>query len=206
MNELEQAVALNGYVPIDVRMKRRFSVGHGRICLSNNAAERGARGIALGRKSWLFCGSDRGGERAAVMYSLIVTAKMNDIDPQAWLADVLGRIALELAWAQRAGKSGRLTMAGISYVFTISRVAEMLGEDEEWLDEISIVLVVSAFSASAKNRQPPLHASASITSLSSCRSTKPIPAYFRALNRTYNTPRYWPDANHSSAGRLFAPA
>src|ERR1700726_51380 len=46
----------------------------GRICLSNNAAERGVRGIALGRKSWLFCGSDRGGERAAVMYSLIVTA------------------------------------------------------------------------------------------------------------------------------------
>ena len=65
----------------------------GRICLSNNAAERGARGIALGRKSWLFCGSDRGGQRAAVMYSLIVTAKMNDVDPQAWLADVLARIA-----------------------------------------------------------------------------------------------------------------
>jgi transposase len=65
----------------------------GRICLSNNAAERGVRGIALGRKSWLFCGSDRGGERAAVMYSLIVTAKMNDIDPQAWLADALARIA-----------------------------------------------------------------------------------------------------------------
>jgi transposase len=65
----------------------------GRICLSNNAAERGVRGIALGRKSWLFCGSDRGGQRAAVMYSLIVTAKMNDIDPQAWLADVLARIA-----------------------------------------------------------------------------------------------------------------
>src|SRR5271168_2672838 len=65
----------------------------GRICLSNNAAERGVRGIAMGRKSWLFCGSDRGGERAAVMYSLIVTAKMNDIDPQAWLADVLARIA-----------------------------------------------------------------------------------------------------------------
>ncbi|MBR1156131.1 transposase, partial [Bradyrhizobium sp. JYMT SZCCT0428] len=64
-----------------------------RICLSNNAAERGVRGIALGRKSWLFCGSDRGGDRAAVMYSLIVTAKMNDVDPQAWLADVLTRIA-----------------------------------------------------------------------------------------------------------------
>jgi transposase len=65
----------------------------GRICLSNNAAERGVRGVALGRKSWLFCGSDRGGERAAVMYSLIVSAKMNDVDPQAWLADVLARIA-----------------------------------------------------------------------------------------------------------------
>ena len=51
------------------------------------------RGIALGRKSWLFAGSDRGGQRAAVMYSLIVTAKMNDVDPQAWLADVLARIA-----------------------------------------------------------------------------------------------------------------
>ena len=65
----------------------------GRVCLSNNAAERALRGIALGRKSWLFAGSDRGGRRAAAMYSLIVTAKMNDIDPQAWLADVLDRIA-----------------------------------------------------------------------------------------------------------------
>src|ERR1700676_1270855 len=65
----------------------------GRICLSNNAAERALRGIALGRKSWLFAGSDRGGQRAAAMYSLIVTAKLNDVDPQAWLADVLARIA-----------------------------------------------------------------------------------------------------------------
>jgi transposase len=65
----------------------------GRICLSNNAAERALRGIALGRKSWLFAGSDRGGERAAAMYNLIVTAKLNDVDPQAWLADVLARIA-----------------------------------------------------------------------------------------------------------------
>lgn len=65
----------------------------GRICLSNNAAERALRGIALGRKSWLFAGSDRGGQRAAVMYSLIVTAKLNDVDPQAWLADVFARIA-----------------------------------------------------------------------------------------------------------------
>jgi transposase len=65
----------------------------GRICLTNNAAERGLRGIALGRKAWLFAGSDRGGERAAAMYSLIVTAKLNDVDPRAWLADILGRIA-----------------------------------------------------------------------------------------------------------------
>jgi hypothetical protein len=48
--------------------------------------------IALGRKSWLFAGSDRGGERAAVMLTLIQTAKLNDIDPQAWLADVFARI------------------------------------------------------------------------------------------------------------------
>jgi transposase len=65
----------------------------GRVCLSSNAAERGLRGIALGRKSWLFCGSDRGGQRAAAMYSLIVTAKMNAVAPQAWLTDVLFRIA-----------------------------------------------------------------------------------------------------------------
>jgi transposase len=65
----------------------------GRICLTNNAAERALRGIALGRKAWLFAGSDRGGERAAAMYSLIVTAKLNDVDPRAWLADVLRRLA-----------------------------------------------------------------------------------------------------------------
>jgi len=65
----------------------------GRICLSNNAAERELRGVALGRKAWLFAGSDRGGERAAAMYSLIATAKLNKVDPRAWLADVLARIA-----------------------------------------------------------------------------------------------------------------
>jgi hypothetical protein len=65
----------------------------GRICLTNNAAERALRGLALGRKSWLFAGSERGVDRAAVMYTLIGTAKLNDVDPQAWLADVLARIA-----------------------------------------------------------------------------------------------------------------
>ena len=82
---------------MDYMLKRwptfsRF-VDDGRICMTNNAAERALRGIALGRKSWLFAGSDRGGERAAAMYSLIVTAKLNDVDPRAWLADVLARIA-----------------------------------------------------------------------------------------------------------------
>jgi len=65
----------------------------GRICLTNNAAERSLRGVALGRKSWLFAGSERGGQRAAAIYTLIGTAKLNDIDPQAWLADVIARIA-----------------------------------------------------------------------------------------------------------------
>ncbi len=65
----------------------------GRICLTNNAAERAIRGLALGRKSWLFAGSDRGADRCAFMLTLIATAKLNDIDPQAWLADVLARIA-----------------------------------------------------------------------------------------------------------------
>jgi transposase len=49
--------------------------------------------IALGRKSWLFAGSERGADRAAVMYTLIQTARLNGVDPQAWLADVLARIA-----------------------------------------------------------------------------------------------------------------
>ena len=65
----------------------------GRICLTNNAAERALRPLCLGRKSWLFAGSDRGGKRAAVMYTLIGTAKLNDVDPQAWLPEVLARIA-----------------------------------------------------------------------------------------------------------------
>ncbi len=65
----------------------------GHICLTNNAAERARRPLCLGRRSWLFAGSDRGGVRAAVMYTLIGTAKLNDVDPQAWLADALDRIA-----------------------------------------------------------------------------------------------------------------
>jgi hypothetical protein len=97
----EQRARLSRHAPVakamDYMLKRwdgftRF-LDDGRVCLSNNAAERALRGLALGRKSWLFAGSDRGGDRAALMYTLIVTAKMNDIDPQAWLADVLTSIA-----------------------------------------------------------------------------------------------------------------
>lgn len=69
----------------------------GRLCLSNNAAERAVRSIALGRKNWTFAGSDAGGRRAAAMYTLIETAKLNDVDPTAWLADVLARLPGHLA-------------------------------------------------------------------------------------------------------------
>lgn len=57
----------------------------GRICLSNNAAERAIRGIAVGRRNWTFAGSDAGGQRAAAIYTLIETCKMNNVDPRAWL-------------------------------------------------------------------------------------------------------------------------
>jgi transposase len=82
----------------------------GRLEIDNNAAERSIRGLAIGRKNWLFAGSEAGGQTAAVAYTLIETAKLNAIDPQAWLTDVLGRIAdhpqkqIEqlLPWAWRA--------------------------------------------------------------------------------------------------------
>jgi transposase len=83
--------------PIDYMLKRwdgfTSFLCDGRVCLTNNAAERALRGFALGRKSWLFAGSDRGADRAAFMATLITSAKLNDVDPQAWLADVLARIA-----------------------------------------------------------------------------------------------------------------
>jgi transposase len=65
----------------------------GRIEIDNNAAERALRGVALGRNNYLFMGSDSGGERAAAIYSLVETAKLNGLDPQAYLRDVLARIA-----------------------------------------------------------------------------------------------------------------
>lgn len=64
----------------------------GRIEIDNNAAERALRVVALGRKNYLFAGSDRGGERAAAIYSLIGTAKLNGVDPETYLREVLSRI------------------------------------------------------------------------------------------------------------------
>ncbi|UPT88751.1 IS66 family transposase [Bradyrhizobium barranii subsp. apii] len=79
-------------------MRRRWEgfarfLDDGRICLTNNCAERALRGIALGRRNWTFAGSQRGADRAAIMLTMITTCRLNDVDPKAWLADVLARIA-----------------------------------------------------------------------------------------------------------------
>ncbi len=83
--------------PIDYMLKRwegfALFLEDGRVCLTNNAAERALRGVALGRKNWTFAGSQRGADRAAVMLTAITTCRLNDVDPKAWLADVLARIA-----------------------------------------------------------------------------------------------------------------
>ena len=68
------------------------SLDNGRIEIDNNAAEGAMRSIAIGRKNWLFAGSDRGGDTAAAMYSLIETAKLNNINPWKYLQKVLGTI------------------------------------------------------------------------------------------------------------------
>ena len=81
---------------IDYSLKRWVALARflddGRLCMTNNAAERELRAVAIGRRNWTFAGSDEGGRRAAVLYTLIATAKLNDVDPQAWLADVLARL------------------------------------------------------------------------------------------------------------------
>ena len=88
-SELAKAI---GYVLSRWTALTRY-ISDGRIEIDNNAAERALRAVALGRKNYLFCGSDAGGERAAALYSLIGTAKLNDIDPQAYLRYVIERIA-----------------------------------------------------------------------------------------------------------------
>ena len=75
------------------RMKRMGPYLENGLCeLDNNTAERSVKGMALGRKNYMFVGYDKGGERAAAIYSLIETAKLNGINPQAWLTDVLACI------------------------------------------------------------------------------------------------------------------
>ncbi len=86
----------------------------GRLEIDNNRAENAIRGIAIGRKNWLFAGADCGGERAAAIYTLIETAKLNGVNPQVWLTDALDRIGkghpinridelLPWAWAKPSG-------------------------------------------------------------------------------------------------------
>ena len=75
------------------RMKRlRPYLDHGVLELDNNTAERAMRSVAVGRKNYLFVGSQTGGRAAAIAYTLIETAKLNGVDPQGWLADTLARI------------------------------------------------------------------------------------------------------------------
>jgi hypothetical protein len=77
---------------VDLAALSRY-IDDGRLEMTNNAAERGMKAPVLGRKNYLFAGSDAGGERASCLYTLIETAKMNGVDPQPWLTDVIGRIA-----------------------------------------------------------------------------------------------------------------
>lgn len=65
----------------------------GRLEICNNAAERAMRPLAIGRKNWLFAGSDTGGQRAAILYTIIETAKLNGLNPEAYLRDIIARIA-----------------------------------------------------------------------------------------------------------------
>ncbi len=88
-SELAKAI---GYSLVRWRSLTRYR-DDGRIEIDNNSAERALRGVALGRNNYLFMGSDAGGERAAAIYSLVETAKLNGLDPQAYLRDVLARIA-----------------------------------------------------------------------------------------------------------------
>ena len=65
----------------------------GRLSIDNNLSERLLRGVAITRKNFMFVGSDRGGDRAAIFYTLIETAKLNGLDPEAYIAAVIDRMA-----------------------------------------------------------------------------------------------------------------
>ena len=95
LGRLPARSALAGAIRYAITRMKRLAVylEDGRLSLDNNRAERSMRGIALGRKNWIFAGSDKGGDRAAVFYTLLETAKLNGVDPQAWLSHVLTVIA-----------------------------------------------------------------------------------------------------------------
>jgi len=73
--------------------KTRPYLDNGILELDNNTVERAVKPVAIGRKNWMFAGSERAGKARAIAFTLIETTKLNDVDPQAWLTDVLGRIA-----------------------------------------------------------------------------------------------------------------
>ena len=143
-------------VAIDYMLRRwdgfTLFLRDGTVCLTNNAAERALRRIACGRKSWMFCGSDRGGQRAAVMYSLIATCRMNNVDPEAWLRDVLARLpgasgqqarstpAVELGEGQTGYGYRSLSMAAPYHVYTIEVAAKTLGVSVDLLDELAMTM------------------------------------------------------------------
>jgi hypothetical protein len=178
------------------------------VCACRTMPPSGRCGIALGRRSCMFCGSARGGQRAAAMYSLIVTAKMNGVDPQAWLADVLARTATHpahrldelLPWNWMPVKaiggncSGGLIVPvnKVHHVLTLARVAAMLGEDEDWLWEVAsemdqedgLIWVYGPV------RRTSWHSptSASIRLPASSGSTRPIPTSSNAQPTKSNNP------------------
>ena len=119
----------------------------GRIAIDNNAAERALRPIGIGRKNWLFAGADTGAETLARAMTIIETAKMNGLDPQAYLADILDRIndhkinrldeLLPWNWTPTAAHPvGCGLMAQTGYVLTLERVAEILDEDLKLIETI----------------------------------------------------------------------
>lgn len=91
--EIRVALRQEKAKPVLADLKARPYLKHGVLELDNNTAERAVRGIAVGRKNCLFMGSEGGGKAAAIAYTLIETAKLNRVDPQAWLTDTLVRIA-----------------------------------------------------------------------------------------------------------------
>jgi len=107
------------------RMKKmRSYLDHGALELDNNSAERSVRCVALGRKNYLFMGSESGGKSAAIAYTLIQTAKLNGVDPQAWLTDVFARIRPQLVASFFTSSHPSLSLSGIGFPNVQKRVSQ----------------------------------------------------------------------------------